>query len=241
MPRRKQDLFKNTFLLIATLFFIYLWIKSPGTSLYSVQLSALLIIFYFLNHEFARKKPSPFTDALIITTITLLLVANTGGLASPLFFLAYFLLFGTALMFAPSLIIIHTSGLIIFFAFSGPLETLENYIALFSLFLISPLAIFFGKQYLRLLEGEKKIKILEKSGQKLKQSLEKEETDSLMWLSLDLKDGLLRIIDKTAEVLSKPADFSWRQKENLEAILASAQRLLRTGEKLKEEIDKATD
>jgi len=182
-----------------------------------------------------------FINTLIFTVVILLLVSTTGGLSSPLFFLVYFLLFGTSLMLAPTIMLILTMSLFFFFALFSPLTSFNNVITLTSLIFISPLALFFGRQYLKVLEKEKKITILEKTGSQLKQAIKKEETDSLMWLSLELKNGLLRIIDKTSEILSKPANLGWRQKEELEEILASGQRLLRTGEKLKKEIDETTD
>lgn len=239
MPKLKSPLY--FFFLTASLSLVYLWTKSPRASPYTLQLVALFVIFYFLNQKVSQKRLNMVINTLIFTLITLFLVTTTGGLASPLFFLVYFLLFGTSLLLAPNLTLILTLTLALFFLLIGPLEDLGHFLSLVSLFFISPLALFFGRQYLTVLEGEKKIAILKKADRKLKKAIKKEETDSLMWLSLELKNGILRIIEKTSEILSRPSDFTWRQKENLEAILASAQRLLRTGEKLKKEIDETTD
>jgi len=231
----------NLFFLISSVFLVYFWIKSANASLYTLQLIALCIIFYFLNQIIGKRRPSLFINILILSIVSLILVATSGGLASPLFFLVYFLLFGASLLLGPNISLILTLTLVLFFLLLGPFDNLGNFLSLASLFFICPLALFFGRQYLRLLEGEKKIAILRKTDRKLKKAIKKEETDSLMWLSLELRQGILRIIDKTSELLSKPADFTWRQKENLEAILASSKRLLRTGEKLKKEIDETTD
>lgn len=237
MPR----LLTNTFFLLASVALVYFWTKNPVTSLYTLQLMAVFILFYFLNQMVSKREPSHFVNSLIFTIVILLLVSTTGGLSSSLFFLVYFLLFGTSLMLAPGITLVLTLTLVLFFAFIGPLEKFENLISLISLLFISPLALFFGKQYLKVLEGEKKIKILQKTGRELKRAIKKEETDSLIWLSLELKSGALRIMEKTNELLSKLKDSDQQEKEKLEEILASAQRLLRTGEKLKKEIDEATD
>lgn len=226
--------------LLTAVFLVYFWVNNPTTSLYTLQLIAVFILLYFLN-QMRAKKPNNFINALIFTIVILLLVSTTGGLSSPLFFLVYFLLFGVSLLFTPAITLILTLALASFFILTSPLNNLGNFISLISLLFISPLALFFGRQYLKVLENEKKIAILRKTGRKLKRAIKKEETDSLMWLSLDLKNGILQIIDKTSDLLSRPADFTWRQKENLEEILASAQRLLRTGGKLKEKIDEETD
>lgn len=236
-----KSFFTNAFFLLASVALVYFWTKNPQSSLYTLQLIALFILLYFLNQIISKRKPNMVINTLIFTVVILLLVATTGGLASPLFFLVYFLLFGTSLLLSPNLTLILTLTLVLFFLLLGPFANLGNFLSLISLFFISPLALFFGRQYLKVLEGEKKIAILRKTGRKLKKAIKKEETDSLIWLSLELKNGILRIIEKTSEILSKPSGFTWRQKENLEAILASAQRLLRTGEKLKKEIDEATD
>ena len=242
MPKPKTLIFfLNIFFLITSVALVYFWTKNPETSLYTLQLIAVFALLYFLNQAISKKSPNMFVNTLIFTVVILLLVSTTGGLSSPLFFLVYFLLFGTSLMLAPTIMLILTMSLFFFFALFSPLTSFNNVITLTSLIFISPLALFFGRQYLKVLEKEKKITILEKTGSQLKQAIKKEETDSLMWLSLELKNGLLRIIDKTSEILSKPANLGWRQKEELEEILASSQRLLRTGEKLKKEIDEETD
>lgn len=231
----------NAFFLLASLFLVYFWTENPATSLYTLQLIALFVLLYFLNQLLSRGQPNLFLNTLIFTIVILLLVSTTGGLGSPLFFLVYFLLFGTALLMETELTIFFTLALVVFFLFLNPLDNLNNLIALASLLFISPLAFFFGKQYLQVLKDKKRIEILEKTDREMKKALKREETDSLLWLSLELKKGLLRIIEKTSQLLSRPASFKWREKEVLEEILASSQRLLRTGEKLKKEIDEATD
>lgn len=110
-----------------------------------------------------------------------------------------------------------------------------------SLFLIAPLAIFFSKQYLRLLESQSKIKILKVKESKLEKTVKNEETDSLFFLSLNFKQGLLSIIHETSELLADLGSFNLSQKEKLQKIHKNAKDLLESGKKLQEKIDKETD
>jgi len=222
----------NILFLTAAVILTYFWTKNPVTSAYTLQLIALFVLFYFLNQAKGGKKAKMFINTLVFTIVILLLVASTGGLTSPLFFLVYFLLFGASFLLEPTIIFTFTFILIAFFLLLTPSIKPENFITLTSLLFIAPLALFFGKQYLKVLESKREIKVLNKA-------IKKEETDSLLWLSLELKNNLQRIIKRTNELLK--ASFDLNKKEKLEEILASAQRLLRTGEKLKKEVDEATD
>ena len=71
--------------------------------------------------------------------------------------------------------------------------------------------------------------------------LEKEETDVLIWTTLELKKGLTEILHQTSELLADVAHLTLRQKEKLSKVRQTALDLLKTGRKLKEEIDKTTD
>ena len=161
------------------------------------------------------------------------------GLTSPLFFLVYFLLFAVSLLFDPKITLTLTATLIIFFLNS--ISSLYDLVQLFSVILILPLAIFVGRQYLKVLEAGQKIKILEKDQQELTSFLAKEETDSLLWLSINLKNGLLSIVRLSSDLLSGIGQLTLIQKENLEKIHQTAKELLKGGQKLKEKIDKETD
>lgn len=222
--------------LLSALALTYFWTKHPQLSFYTLQLMALLILLYFANHFFGRRhKFSLVFDGLIFTIITLLLVSQTGGLTSPLFFLLYILLFGLSLFFEPLPTLLFALALIFFFA--GQVKNINHLIQVFSLIFVTPLALFFGKQYLQLLEKEEKIKILEEKKEKLNQEVAQQEEDTLLWLSLAFREHVSQILDTTSNMLTDLSRLTPLQKENLQKIHENAKRLLKLGHKLKEKIE----
>lgn len=237
--------------LSSTVLFIWFWTNNIVLSAYSLQLTAFLIIFYFVTRFFLAKKSNSvhnnlFLDTIVFTAILLLVLSATNGLASPLFFVIYFYLFAFALLFEPSTTIVVTIGLSLFFL--NQLNSINSVLQLFSLLLFSPLAIYFGRQYLKLLQSQEKIKILVKKSRQLsainsQQSADiaSEETNSLLWLSLDFKDSLLKVIHHTVELLSDIGHLTLSQKEHLSEIHQTAKNILKSGEKLQKQIDRETD
>ncbi len=226
----------------------FFWISHPELSLYTLQLIAAFILLYFLNNKLKSKSLgawkkyslSQLMTAIIFTMVVLLLVFSTGSLASPLFFLVYFLLFGLSLTLEPGITVTLSSCLIIFFLLTNPLDAFDHLASLTSLVLITPLSLFFGKQYLRVLAQKGKIKILRQDKQKLSQDLETEEVNILLWLSLNFRYGITQIIDSLSQVLEKP-NLPPKQTQELVKSLKEAKKLLTTGKLLEEKIDKQTD
>lgn len=223
------------FLLSALLLTIF-WTKNPNFSFYTLQAIAFLVLFYFANHYLGKKnRYSQALDGLIFAMVTLLLVTQTGGLTSPLFFLFYILLFGLALFFEPLPTLIFSLALIIFFA--AEVKNLNDIIQILSLVFIAPLALFFGKQYLELLEKEEKIKILKQEENQLTAEVGQQEEDTLLFLSLSFREQVSHILEASANMLADIGHLTLKQKENLEKIRESAKNLLKLGEKLKEKIE----
>jgi len=246
-------LIHSLFLLLAVVV-AFFWTQSPTLSLYTLQLIAIFILLFFANHLFFRRqtksqktkslppKLNLTLDAVVFTLVVMLLVYSTGGLTSPLFFLVYFLMFGLALLFEPLVTVSLAGAMILLFLITPTTqEPLAEALQLFSLVLITPLALFFGSQYLRVLESEEKIKILREESKILEEQIKKEETDTLLWTSLNLKQGLSEILDEVSSLLSDLAHLTISQKERLLKIRTRALELLKTGEKLKEEVDRTTD
>lgn len=238
----------HSFFLILAIFLAFFWTSHPGLSIYTLQLIAVFILAYFLNQIYFRRKKQAFSrlnltiDALIFTMVILLLVASTGGLISPLFFLVYFLMFGLALIFEPAITFSLALAMVLFFLLKPTKEEpLTEALQLLSLLLVTPLAMFFGKQYLKVLEDQEKIKILKEEGKILEGEIEKEETDILLWATLELKRGLTEILQQTSDLLADIGHLTLNQKEKLSKIRQIASSLLKTGQKLKEEVDRTTD
>ena len=235
----------HTLFLFVAVALAFFWTSNPHLSYYNLQLIAGFVLFFFLNQIISRRhrqKINLTIDAVIFTVITLLLVISTGGLTSPLFFLIYFLMFGLALLFEPLISVSLTAAIVLFFLFSPTKEEpVAELLQLFSLLLITPVALFFGKQYLKVLEDEEKIKILEEEEKIIEEQIAKEETETLFFTSLELKKGLTEILDQISYLLTDISHLTVNQKERLLKIHARARQLLESSRQLKEEVDKTTD
>lgn len=224
----------------------FFWVADPGLSYYSLQLIGLFILFYFLSSFMARKNPkfaktNQIISSIVFTMIILLLVTSTGNLHSPIFFLMYFLLFGLSFLFQPLIAIILTLTYSLLSALTGQANGTQAALSLISLWFITPLALFFGKSYLKQLEQKSLIKNLSKKKKKATRHLMNDETDVLMWISLDLKSHLTGIMDKTSNIMASVINLPVSQKKNLEQIRKSCRRLLRSSEILKKRVDELTD
>jgi len=235
----------HTLFLIVAVALAFFWTSNPQLSYYNLQLTAVFVLFFFLNQIISRRRRQKINltiDAVIFTVVILLLVTSTGGLTSPVFFLIYFLMFGLALLFEPLISVSLTAVIVLFFLFTPTKEEpLQELLQLFSLLLITPVALFFGKQYLKVLQDEEKIKILEEEEEIMEEQIGKEETDILLFTCLELKKGLTEILDQTSHLLADLSHLTLNQKERLGKIRERALKLLQSSQKLKDEVDKTTD
>jgi hypothetical protein len=241
--------FLHTLYLIAAVILAFYWTKNPSLSSLSLQLTAALILVYFLQGFWRRKKlpekPDTtylnITNSIIFTLIVLLLVLSTQGLSSPLFFLLYFLLFGLSLFFHPWMSFLLTLALLFFFLLTAPPQSINQLLNLISLLLIAPLAHLFGTQYLRVLEAQNKIKVLEHQSKNLVHTISREETTSLMWLSLEFRNKMHQAIDLVSQLLANIAHIPYYQREQLDQLYQDLKALYQSGQELEEKIDKMTD
>lgn len=223
--------------LLSGLLVTFIWTKNPVLEGYTLQLIAVLVIFYFLNHLFNTKRLrlNMTLDGAILSLVTLLLVTQTGGLKSPLFFLTYILLFGLTLLFDPLVMGLFALALVLFFYQQS--TTLDSFMQVIGLLLITPLALFFGRQYLKSLEEQEKIKILNTNKMALEKEVCQQEEDTLLWISLAFKEQVVNIADQSSNLLTDIGRLTLAQKERLEKIHESAKKLLQLGDKLKEKIE----
>lgn len=200
----------HTIFLSLALFLTYLWTQSPSLSPFTLQLVGITILSYFgLKMLFSKAtKLLNALDAIVLTSLTFLLVTATGSLSSPLFFILYFLLFGLSLLFEPVqaflVSILITTFLLI--SHEGTLDT-TSLINLATLFLVSPIAVTLGRKYLEILEKNGHIKILG-------ETIAKEQTDTLIWLTTRAKPTLISLIDTTSQIVASSA-LPFRLKEKL--------------------------
>jgi len=220
----------------------WIWTLEPTLSFYSLQLTAFLVLIYFIKNLLAKKKrflANKLIDSLILTIIVLLLVFSTGGSSSPLFFLLYFLLFGISFLFQPWLTVSFSFFLVLIMAIE--LNSTEDLLRVISLIFVAPLALFFGQQYLQNLANKKRIRILKKNWLKNEKIIEKEETNILFWLSINFRTAMTEISEITANLLADLSRLSPSQKSALKRIRRKLKKLSKEGRKLAKIIDQQTD
>jgi len=236
----------HTLLLLAAVFGVYLFISLPSSSAYTLQLVGLLILAYAASHWlkkpiFARTpRQSIPLDITLLTTMILLLITSTGALTSPFFFTLYFLLFAVALFFEIEATLVLTGTLILFFLLlpTTDLTDLSHLSELFALLAVTPLTIFTGHQY-------EKVLVEKKASAALKQTVGIEETDTLLFLSLNLKRTLLSSLDSLSLLIpqttsSQPGKLK-SLRSNLELLYQDLRNLYRSADELQELIDRESD
>ena len=220
--------------------FSFLWVNSPLAA-YNLQLIALLLILTVIF--FKEKRITTFWKTLISLTAfniaALLLISQTGNLNSPLFFLIYFFLLGLGFLTTPPATLITALGLVFFFL---PFSSAQSdWLKLGSLFLITPLCLILGRQRQEM-EKQEKINLALKEKKKVAdQALSLQETTSLLWLSLTLKNNLIEITELLNEALSDVAHLPPHQKEILQKAYRKSKRLLKESDAVKSLIDQQTD
>jgi hypothetical protein len=165
---------RNLFLSI-TILSVFAWTQSPVLNSYNLQLTGALILLYFGSKFLFRDTSHPFFLAtIILIAIVLLLILSTGGINSPIFFVLYFLLFAIALLLNPQQAAIASFLLVSIFLWQN-YQNLSSplIIDLFTLVLVTPLAMVFSNSYLKYLQSVGKISVL-------KESIKDEQTDSLL-------------------------------------------------------------
>lgn len=171
---------------VVLIFTIVLAFIFPKTNLagYDLQITAFLfIVLYLIKKFFIAKNPvSRLIESVIFTLIIVSIVTTTGNTTSPFFFLIYFLLFSLSLILEPIISITTTVALIAFFLLTLPQnQGLKNLLPILSLAFITPFAMFLGQEHVE--------------AQKLKVKSQKLEEDSMLFITLLVKNHLKNIKD----------------------------------------------
>jgi hypothetical protein len=228
----------HTALLLTSFFGIYFWLTTPIFAAYTLQLVGALILVYAGTHWFrprrAKRNTSIPLDLTLLTSVILLLVAETGALASPLIFLIYFLLFAVAMLYEIESTLVLTGTLLVFFLLypGTDLSDLAHLSELIALVMITPIALFTAHQYESILAERARVADLEKH-------LSHEETDTLIFLSTNLKTTLLSALDSLSLVI--PQAKVKEVRHQLEILYQDLKVLYRSSDELQELIDRETD
>lgn len=131
---------------------VFVW-EQTGLDIYTIQAVAFLVAIYLVISFIRRKKIKEgnfggISDIFILNSAIFLLIYSTGNIYSPLYFLLYFLGFGITFIFEPATVFLFTIGAVLIFLPEALKNgSIESYVKLGSLLLISPLAFFFGQEY----------------------------------------------------------------------------------------------
>lgn len=229
----------HTILLLAGAAGVFGWLSTPTLTPYTLQLVAFLILLYLGSHYLRSRRPKLFRhntvtlDITILTTLILLLVTETGALASPFFFFCYFLLFAVAMLYEVEATLVLTGTFIIYFLFipGTDLSNLGHLSELLGLIMVTPLAILTAHQYESTLEQKALVRSLARH-------LGREESDILLFLSLNLKTTLISALDKLAITIPS---VSGSLRTQLTSLYSDLKTLYRSADELQSTIDRETD
>jgi len=163
----------------------------PKTSLasYDIQISAGLFLALFLGKRFAPASSAiKLAESLVFTFVILFVVNTTGGLASPFYFLLYFLLFSLSLLLEPMISITATVSLVVFFILSlPPNQEFRTLLPILSLAFLTPFALFMGREHVEIQEEKQK-------NATLQSAIATKTEETYLFLSLMLKNNLKSIM-----------------------------------------------
>lgn len=149
-----MNLIKQSFVIILATALVFCIVQTPAVSAIPYILGFLvgISLIYAIFRKSIKKQQEAFIgsnkEIFIIIVFVLLVVFLTGGISSVLFFLTYFLIFGITFVFEPSMILLFLVGLSVLFI-PGTLqdEVFSNLIKLSSVFLLTPIAFFFAREF----------------------------------------------------------------------------------------------
>ena len=203
---------RESALLLVSFVILFLFRQADLSSFIPQVIGALVFVFIILS---ATKK-AQFSlggeaSVFALNIVVFLIIFATGGLSSSFFFVLYFLVFAIAFVMEPHLAFVFAAGsLIIFLPEVFTSSFVENALKVASLFIISPLAYFFGNMF-------------KKDDQKTDELIATKERaqDSADTISKDVEEvlqnekGSLKSedVEKLSEVLEETEDLRRESKE----------------------------
>ncbi|KKT54485.1 MAG: hypothetical protein UW47_C0005G0033 [Candidatus Woesebacteria bacterium GW2011_GWA1_44_23] len=186
---------------------------------YGLQIAAFTMVVYvgvsFLIRKRILSADIKVTLDILVFSLTIsLLIFTTGGFASPVFFLSYFLLFGVTL-------------------FSSPITATAITVTFALLFIVAPKADFwmdllFGRQYIKVIADKKMI-----TG--LNQKVQKDKIDVTTWTEGDFRRRLLRI-QEYLQKLGQDPSIELDKKERINSLYRQIYDLFLSGRSLEKKI-----
>ncbi len=211
-----MKIFWHAVVLILSFLLVFIW-KQTLLSDFTVQALGILVLIYMVI-SFIRRKRNPHaeqfsssSDIFILNTAILLIIGITGNIYSPLFFLLYFLGFGITFIFEPVSVFIFAIGTIaVFMPEAIKNGSIESYVRLGSVLLISPLAYFFGREYQDRDTEEQVIESMEERTKEAADTISKDVENVLQEEKKVLKD---KDIEKLNEILEETEELREESKK----------------------------
>lgn len=173
--------------LIGTIFLSF-FITHSFFADFELQITALLFILYFLYKKFLKNLSDGYLfESFLFVLIVTNIVNSTGGTNSQFFFLLYFVIFALSLLLEPVISI--TTSLayaMVYIIFPNP----GNFpvMQILSLPLLTPFALYLGKEYQKINQQKQEIG-------SLNHQITQEKEDRVLFLSLVLKNHVRDIKD----------------------------------------------
>lgn len=171
-----RKVFTHTIILGASVVLTFFWVINEKLAFYSLQLSGLLLLALVISHRIIKPVSFKLVESTVSTMAVLLVTQATGGIASPLFFLNYFLLFELSLLLESIIPMILSIFLIFFYFLANDVISSPFLItALLAFPVMTPLAYYFGRIYNKEENQKKELKNLNRKVVELEEELVEEE------------------------------------------------------------------
>lgn len=232
MPNK---ILKHSILVAVALGISFVVARTP-LSEYSLQISGALVAVYVLISFLIRKRflnPNSRTlpDIFIFSFAVSLLIFSTGGFASPVFFLTYFLLFGISLLSGPTTSLIAALAFAILFVLTPKTDLWTEVLQIVSLLAIAPISIVFGKQYLEILKSEQKVKVLKNVSQDFVEEIKETKEGIKNWTQGEFREKLVNMQTYLGEMLKDP-NINSEKKKKINDLYAEIYELFLSGKEL---------
>lgn len=165
----------HTLILLVATGITFFWVTNEKLNYYALQLSAILLLTLIVSHRILRPISFKLVESTVSTMAVLLVTTSTGSLASPLFFLNYFLLFELTFLLEPIIPLLLSGAFILFYLLISDNKTPVLFAQLLAFPFMTPLAVIFGNILQKVKNQKKEIQNLSKKIEKLEEELVEEE------------------------------------------------------------------
>lgn len=241
MPNLSRKALVHSGITAGALGISYFIAKTPIAE-YSLQISGFLVAIYVLLSFLVRKKFLKLStriifDLFIFSFAVSFLLFTTGGFTSPIFFLTYFLLFGIALLSAPTTSVVAALTFAILFVLTPRADFWTEILQIASLLSIAPISAMFGKQYIENLQNEQRIHILKNVSQDFVEEIKYQEDEVKNWTDGEFRSKLVNVQKYLGELL-KDKDLDDEKRTKINELYEEIYELFLSGMEMKKEVGK---